>query len=926
MGHLLSITVAATNTSLSGCQRSTRWEILAMMRTVGKLSGFCAVIFILTLTAKTAYAIEPTILFNIPRQNAGDALPAFGLQADISVIYQYDLVKRHETNRLRGEYTIPEAMDILLENTGLEASFENGRHLIVIKVNNQERQEKMAKNPKKNILAAMIGVLFGADGAQYAFAQSTGEVKTRSETLEEVVVTAQKREQSYTDVPLAVSAFSGETLELAEVSEFQDLVQVSPSLTYNQSGDQRGVGILVRGIGTTAFSTAVEPTVSTVVDSVVMGRTAQFISDLADVERVEVLRGPQGTLFGKNASAGLLHIITKRPAEEFQATVRGSLTDDDAWSTSASVSGAVTDTVRARLAAYKKEYDGFGKNLFTGHDINGDESWGVRGKLDIDISDRTNLYLIGDYSKQDRNCCTFFLEDVAGDRFRIWDYEQYGISLDGNERNNVTLDAEDGFSDTETYGVSAELNVEFDKFILTSITAYRDFELQTNQGIDNMPYAGPTYGRLIFTSNGAYDGKFKGGAQEQEQFSQELRIASTAWDSLQLTGGLFYWNQTVDRYFEREVFLCLSPSAGDLSLSPDPALTPCTSFLNPGGFFDSSVDSKNWAAFGQADWSFADRWKLSLGLRYTEDDLDVEFERQTTPGPAVPPPGSGSASTSEDQVTGKLALLFDLTDNAMLYASYSEGYKAPAYDMLFGVTEASLANPVPPETSKAWETGIKSELFDNRLRLGLTLFYTEFSDLQGQASNPNDVGFILTSAGTAITKGVEFEFTAKPTANWLLNGGVSYTDAYYDNYTDGQCWPGQTVAEGCTDGTQDLSGEQISNAPEWKISVQSRYDIVLDAPFDAFVSGTYRWQDQSPGNVNHWAPLDHDSYGILDLVVGLEADDGRWNGHIFVKNVLDDFYVDLKTVSPNSQRVNHYLSRDAERYIGVNFEYRLGAL
>ncbi len=172
---------------------------------------------------------------------------------------------------------------------------------------------------------------------------------------------------------------------------------------------------------------------------------------------------------------------------------------------------------------------------------------------------------------------------------------------------------------------------------------------------------------------------------------------------------------------------------------------------------------------------------------------------------------------------------------------------------------------------------------------------------------------------------MELDFTAKLTPNWLLNGGISYTDAYFDEYLGGPCWFGQTAAEGCIGGSQNLTGAQLPNAPKVKYSVQSRYDIVLASSFDAFISGTWRWQDDSPGDVNNWSETFHDSYGVLDLVVGLEADDGRWNGHFFVKNALDDFYVDLKIQSPGALRLNHYLSRDAERYMGVEVEYRFGA-
>jgi iron complex outermembrane receptor protein len=776
---------------------------------------------------------------------------------------------------------------------------------------------------KSRHLIAIAALLLSISLLMTAPPASAAEDDDLEFILEDVVVTAQKREQKYVDVPVSVSTVQGETLDMVKVREFPDLVQVSPSLTYNQTGDQRGVGILVRGIGTTNFQTAVEPTVSTVVDGVVLGRTAQFITDLADIERVEILRGPQGTLFGKNASAGLINIITKRPSSVFTASMRGSVTDDEGWGLSGMVSGPLTDNVRGRIAAFKKEYDGFGRNLFTGHDINGFDNWGVRGKLDIDFTDKINLYLIGDYSKQDRNCCTFLLEDSGGDRFTEWDYAQYGISLDHNEKNNVTLDAEDGFSNTETYGFSGELNFDFSEFTLTSITAYREYTLESNQGIDGLPYTTPTYGRMIFTSNGAYDGLFQGGDQSQDQFSEELRVATTAWDKVRLTGGLYYWKQTVDRYFERQVEFCAVPAAGDLTKSPDPALTPCIVGLSPGGFFTSITDFENKAVFGQGEFSFADRWTLTAGLRYTQDDLSISFDRHTTPGPAVSPPGSGSSSTSETNLSGKISLQYDLTDDVMVYTSYGTGYKAPAFDLIFGSTQERIENPVPAETSEAWEAGMKGELLNKRLRLGLTWFHTKFDHLQGQSFDPDAIVFLLTSAGSAITQGLELDLTGLLTRNWLINGGASYTDATYDSYKGGQCYTGQTEAQGCIGGVQDLSGTKLPNAPEWKFSIQTRYDIELNMPFNVFISGAYRWQNESVGEVTHNPLTNRESYGVLDAMVGLEADDRAWNVQLFVKNLLDDFYVDLK--NPSGAGIAHYLNRDANRYIGVEFEYRFGA-
>jgi len=182
-----------------------------------------------------------------------------------------------------------------------------------------------------NMIKPIVGAVAVAITSGLMFSQVANAQEERV-GLEEVIVTAQKREENFTDVPVAVSAFSGEVLDMAKISEFQDLVQVSPSMTFNQTGDQRGVGVLIRGIGTTAFQTAVEPTVSSIVDGVTLGRTVQFVSDLNDIERVEILRGPQGTLFGNNASGGVVNVITNRPSETFEGSVKADIANDSAWS------------------------------------------------------------------------------------------------------------------------------------------------------------------------------------------------------------------------------------------------------------------------------------------------------------------------------------------------------------------------------------------------------------------------------------------------------------------------------------------------------------------------------------------------------------------------------------------------------------------
>jgi iron complex outermembrane receptor protein len=658
----------------------------------------------------------------------------------------------------------------------------------------------------------------------------------------------------------------------------------------------------------------VEPTVSTVVDGVVIGRTGNFLSNLVDIERVEVLRCPQGTVFGKIASAGVVNVITRRPTDVLEGLVRVSATDDDQQTVEAMLSGPITDRVRGRVSAFWKDFDGFVDNEFNGETLNGDESQGVRAKLDIDLSDRANLLLIADYSEQDRNCCTWTVRN-AGSPPQFQPFMAFDLqSLDLGDDNDEVLLGSPVFSDMEQGGVSAEFTLDFETFTLTSITAYRSWEIKTEQDVDSLPFTDPTYARVLITSNG--------GDTEQDQFSQELRIASTAWDTVNLTAGLFYWSQELDRYFQRELQLCAVPGF-DPGLPPD---TPCAFGVPQFGFFDTSVDTENAAAFGQVDWRFSDDWTVTLGLRYTYDDLDFEFDRPTDPilFPAVPP-ASFKGGDDDTDLSGKFALQWDVNDNLMTYASYTRGYKSQGFDIIFGMTP-DRAEPVDPETSDAFEVGLKGELFDRRLRLGVSAFHTKFDDFQGQAFDADQGAFVLTSAGSVITRGVEFDTTAKPTANLLLNAALAYTDAYYDDFETGPCWTGQTAAQGCIGGIQNLTDEDVPNSPDWKLTVQGRYDVLLNGPVNLFVSGAFRWQDDATSAVSQRPSLEIDSYAVFDLTVGVDSDDGKWSAAVFAKNLFDENYTNVVIETPLDavDGTSQFLSRDFQRYVGARLEYRFG--
>jgi iron complex outermembrane receptor protein len=496
--------------------------------------------------------------------------------------------------------------------------------------------------------------------------------------------------------------------------------------------------------------------------------------------------------------------------------------------------------------------------------------------------------------------------------------ESFGVDV-GPENNEVAVGGPN-YSNSEQGGLSAEWDVGLENFDFTSITAWRYWELATQQDIDGLPYEEPINKEFFFFSKNGTGEK----GQQTDQFTQEFRLTSTAWDTLNLTTGLFYFKQDLDRFFERQIEVC-PPANWDPEL---PYGAPCPAGESSRyGSADLLVDTESIAAFGQADWRFADTLSLSVGLRYTYDESSFFVDRETPqPGPALPASFSGGNSDDGSGVTGRLALQWDVSNEAMASASYTRGYKAQTYDVIFGTTSADI-EPAPEETADAYELGLKGEYFENRLRLGATLFHTRFNDFQGQSLDPETLAFSLTSAGNAVTQGLELAFMARPTPNLLVSGGVALIDAYYDEFTGAACWDGQTEAQGCVDGVQDLTDAQLENSPELKYTLQTRYDIPLDASFDMYVSANYRWQDEMYSQQDHQPEMIIPSYSVLDTTIGINSDDGQWDLALFVKNALDDFYEIRRSqmVFDNNSSISHGLARDYTRYAGIKFTYKWGS-
>jgi len=745
---------------------------------------------------------------------------------------------------------------------------------------------------KKKILAQ---VLVGG----VAVSGFSAMVQAQGFELEEVIVTATKRAENLQDVPVAVTALSADMLANNRITQSEDLTNLTPALTF-QSGGGGGNGdsFNIRGIGTRSFSSGVEPSVSTVIDGVVMGRAGMGVTELVDIERVEVLRGPQGMLYGKNASAGVVHIITKDPGDELEASfgAKTNVSGTDATRYTGMVSVPITDNFAVRATYFDTERDNHVKNLFDNQDYNGRQAHGGRIKFLWEPTDDLSVKWISDFSDIKSDCCQF--------QSRVATPTQAALMGDGvtasdtNTTVNVSSDNIYGFS--ESKGHSLALDWSLGEYEFTSITALREFKSGGNVDVDGTPVT------MLDINDGS---------SEQKQISQEFRLASPMDQAVTWVAGLYMFEQEMDRGFERVYH--------DVFGTVIPGLSTGWKF---GSTYQANVDTSSKAAFGQLVWNLNEELRLIAGARHTKEDLEFRFEREASEGVITgiePNQAPYSDSTGDDDLSLKLSLQWDILDDSMFYATWTEGYKGPAYNVIFESTSENT-DRVNPETGETFEAGLKARLFDNRLSLNTAIFYSTFENFQAQAQDASSSSFTLLNAGEVRTQGVEVDFAAQLTENFHISGGMAYIDAQVVDFKGAPCSARQTQVDenGCASGSQDISGKQLPHSPDVKYNLSAEYVAALGEDYSLVPRATYRWQDDVNFGLDQDAEKIQEAYGILDASLTLEKTDGSLQVTLFVNNALDKQYADL-IVHNNiwAGAYDHIISPNSQRTVGLELNY-----
>jgi len=758
------------------------------------------------------------------------------------------------------------------------------------------------------VLCPMALAVAGAVLSMTAHAQ---QAPTAAPALEQVVVTANKRVERLENVPQSISVISEELLQRNNVRDLDDVIELSPSLSKTQSDNPANTGLNMRGIGTQSIGIGVESDVAVIVDDIPIGMQVQAFRDLTDVSRIEILKGPQSTLFGKSAIAGAINIVTKPISGPVRTRASVLMSDDREWRLAASVGGDVSEKFGFRIAASQNDFAGNVNNLTTGKYTNGARGKTFLGKLTWRPVDSVSIDFSPRYNHTLTDCCVVVLTGVTGTNIQnglLGNVPQLpiGLVLDGISAtpDNINI-RNDTFTGQESTSRGAGLRVNWDLpngGTLTSITSMDRYHANDSRDQDFTDLPVMLY--YPVTGSGRPAGINAGNSQlgrfDVISRTQELRYTSNDKGALRYVAGLWYGKNELARYFKRGYY-------GVIATSPTE--------------FYGDTYNVNKAVFGQASWEFIPRTTLTAGLRYNEQESGFRF--YGSGNPSTLPLGSGfvasnvysSLGNNDEHVTGKLSLQQQFTPNLMAYVSGSTGYKGHAYDITSSLNALTAAQqPVKPETAKSFEIGMKGSFLANRLTVAATAFSSKFEDYQQNSGSyiPDTLIYQtrLNSLPGVETKGVELDVNALVTGNLLVNAAYAYTDATITEFRNAQCYQ---VSGGNNGGfnatcilrnpefgnqnTQDVSGGRMPFAPRRKATINFRYDVRMpNRSFDGFVTGTVAHAsdmvtniDQNP--INFVQPTTY-----LHAGFGLREKTGRYVFSVRINNLLDKRYMSNRSV------------------------------
>ncbi|UTL81067.1 TonB-dependent receptor [Pseudomonas putida] len=727
------------------------------------------------------------------------------------------------------------------------------------------------------------GVLLAASNGSFAEEPvSTAPAVAQDAKLGTVTVNARRREETAQSVPTPISVLNSETLETQRIYRVQDLQQLVPSTNVSYV-HARQSSISIRGLGNNPASDGLEGSVGIYLDNVYLGRPGMAVFDLLDVEQLEVLRGPQGTLFGKNTTAGVLNITSRKPTFHREGSIQQSIGEDGYLQTQGSFSGPISDTLAGRISAYRTEDDGYVKNIHNGDHLNGGNRQGFRTQLLFQPSETFNLRWIGEYNEEDSNNGILSLYSSGPTINGVNRYESLaalaGATLVSGKDRKVNFDSDQQVTVFQG-GTSVEANWTLpNDFTLTSITAYRwwDFTPRNDDGL-NVP--------------AAYNA---GVAVRDKQYSQEIRLASPTGGFFDYVLGAYYFKQDLDN----KSFTYYGPQADVWSATPAGALNDVTTLG------DGHIDTDSYALFAQGTWHVTDRLDFTAGVRGTYEEKSASVTRDAPVGGAlvtgaaaaarqgrVGAYDSGDLNQYSFSPSGLLGLSYRFNEQLLGYATLTHGEKSGGINLTVGAaprlgTDSLL---VGTERVNNAEVGLKSTLFDDRLQLNANLFWAEVHGYQANVYDHINRVQYLANAGRVRSRGLEFEATALPIRGLTVNFNGSWNDVRYTEYDDAPCPPEVSLVNATA--TCDLSGHQVVGASKYIANLNGQYKWQLTEHIEPYVTASYAFRSKAVGTIDDSDFGQIPSYALVNLSTGVRLDqgDGVLDLSLWVKNAGDKTY------------------------------------
>ena len=705
--------------------------------------------------------------------------------------------------------------------------------------------------------------------------------------IEEIIVTAERRAESLQSVAVAVTAFSGEEMDAQGIVDLKGITERTPGFTmgtFNPGQPQ----FYIRGIGSNEDGAGGDQSVIIFIDEVYIGRSAGSDFDLFDLERVEVLRGPQGTLFGKNVIGGAVSLITKKPTEEREFRVQAEVGNFDATTVRGYLSGPLADDVFAKVSVSNRRRDGYVDSrideypqFFPGfdgvkdqHDIHTDS---IRGAIRMTPSDRIEVNLTANYSKMDRAGPTYLAIGPGGIPYSA------SSALDPNYGDDIheNFVEDPGFSRTDIKGFTARIDYELtDSITFTSLSSWREVDSE-----QFWPIATPNLTSLFLSTASPAVPLYLNGnndyTDESDTFTHEFRLSGSS-DKLYWVAGLYYSKEETDRDESVNAGINFSDGMGGIAFGIP---------VSPSGDIQEN-ETTSYSIFGQFSYNLTEDLSVTLGGRKSYDDKDIS--RLGTPN-ALAPNRNFNFETGDDwdAFTGKFGIEWQATDDAFVYLTISEGYKAGGFQGL-AASELIAISPFDPEEATLYEIGAKTEWFDNRLRLNLAIFETDYTDLQilqllVEESAPLGTGgqLITQNAADADIQGYELEFIIAPTDNLTISGSYTHLDTEFSNFFTPAGFRPPDLGAGTT---TDRTGNDLRNAPDTAYNILVRYHTDLSNGGSIVWQADWRHKDKVFQDPDLFEFAAVPEYDVLDVRVTYNWPNGNLETTLWSRNANDEEY------------------------------------